>query len=171
MVRRLPFKSGTAPQIISAVLLSLSLLVPAAQAQQADTVERSFAVALIRDVLVAVNHGNWTGNYTVLRDYASRDFADANDPTRLAGLFAPVREAGLDMLPVLVIEPTILKAETASRDTQMRLTGYFPTTPQHISFDLVMVQERRRWVLLDISVGQFDPIEEPRQTAPAEPAE
>jgi len=171
MVSRLPFKIGTAPQIISAVLISLSLLVPTAQAQQADTVERSFAVALIRDVLVAVNHGNWTGNYTVLRDYASRDFADANDPTRLAGLFAPVREAGLDMLPVLVIEPTILKAETAARDTQMRLTGYFPTTPQHISFDLVMVQERRRWVLLDISVGQFDPIEQPIQPAPAQPAD
>lgn len=164
-------KHATAPQIISAVLVSFLLLAPTARAQQAEIIERSFAVALIRDVLIAVNHGNWTGNYTVLRDYASRDFATANDPTRLAGLFAPVREAGLDMLPVLVIEPTILNAETAARDTQMRLTGYFPTEPQHISFDLVMVQERQRWVLLDISVGQFDPIDPPQPEPPAAPAD
>ncbi len=133
-------------------------------AQQVDQVERSFAVALIRDVLTAVNHGNWTGNYTVLRDYASRDFAEANDPTRLAGLFAPVREAGLDMLPVLATEPEILNTQIAAGDTQIRLTGYFPVMPEHISFDLVFVNEKARWVLLDVSVGKFEPIEK----APAE---
>ncbi|KIN65536.1 hypothetical protein Z945_579 [Sulfitobacter noctilucae] len=138
-----------------------------AQAQQVEQVERSFAVALIRDVLTAINHGNWTGNYTVLRDYASRDFATANDPTRLAGLFAPVREAGLDMLPVLATEPEILNTQIAAGDTQIRLTGYFPVLPEHISFDLVFVNEKARWVLLDVSVGKFDPITEPQETAPA----
>jgi len=149
------------------LLLCATLAAPAppATAQQQDQVERSFAVALIRDVMIAVNQGNWTGNYTVLRDYASRDFSTANDPTRLAGLFAPVREAGLDMLPVLVIDPVILNSQAGAGGTQLRLTGYFPTEPQHISFDMVMVQERRRWVLLDISVGQFDPIEKPSDPA------
>ena len=123
-------------------------------------VERSFAVALIRDVLIAVNHGNWTGNYTVLRDYASRDFAEANDPTRLAGLFTPVREAGVDMMPILVTEPKILNSQIAGNNRQIRLTGYFPVTPEHISFDLVFVNERGRWLLLDISVGKFEPIPE-----------
>ncbi len=143
------------------MLLLCAALASPVSAQEQANVERSFAIALIRDVLMAVNQGNWTGNYTVLRDYASRDFSSANDPTRLAGLFAPVREAGLDMLPALVTDPVILNTQTAVGDTQMRLTGYFPTEPQHISFDLVMVQERRRWTLLDISVGQFDPITEP----------
>ncbi|QUJ75980.1 hypothetical protein KDD17_13755 [Sulfitobacter albidus] len=133
--------------------------VPLAAQQSAD-VERSFAVALIRDTLTAVNHGNWTGNYTVLRDYASADFAEANDPTRLAGLFAPVREAGLDMLPVLVEEPTILQQQVAAGGSQMRLTGYFPSRPEHISFDLVYILEKARWVLLDISVGKFDALPE-----------
>ena len=159
--------NSKAPQsLIAALFLTFAGLVPA-QAQQAATAERSFATALIRDVLTAVNHGNWTGNYTVLRDYSASDFAAANDPTRLAGLFTPVREAGIDMLPILVTEPEILSAQTTAGDTQMRLTGYFPTTPQHISFDMVFVRENRRWLLLDISVGQFDPIERPAP-APAE---
>ena len=146
-------------QTLFAVLTALTLMTGAAQAQQEATVERSFAVALIRDVMTAINHGNWTGNYTVLRDYASRDFANANDPTRLAGLFAPVREAGLDMLPVLVEEPTLLNSLIAARGEQIRLTGYFPVLPEHISFDLVFINEKSRWVLLDVSVGKFDPIE------------
>jgi hypothetical protein len=133
-------------------------------AQQNIEVERSFAVALIRAILIATNQGNWTGNYTDLRDYASRDFSSANDPIRLAGLFAPVREAGLDMLPVLSTEPEILNTQAAAGNTQMRLTGYFPVLPEHISFDLVFVFEKSRWVLLGVSVGKFDPITTPAPT-------
>lgn len=154
---------------MSAAFLALFLSAPLAHAQ--DQVERSFAVALIRDVLIAVNQGNWTGNYTVVRDYAASDFSAANDPTRLAGLFANIREAGLDMLPVLVEDPTILRAQTTQRTDQMRLTGYFPTEPQHFSFDLVFVRENQRWLLLDISVGTFDPIDAPANNSASEEGE
>jgi hypothetical protein len=157
-----------APRSFSAVLLCTLLMgTPLAAQQQSDSIDRSFATALIRDVLTAVNHGNWTGNYTVLRDYASRDFAEANDPTKLAGLFAPVREAGIDMLPIMVTEPTILQAQVAADNRQMRLMGYFPTTPRHISFDLVLRNERSRWALMDISVGEFEPIPQPAPSAAA----
>ena len=148
------------------MLLSVIFLTGNARAQQEPVVERSFATALIRDVLTAINHGNWTGNYTVLRDYASRDFAEANDPTRLAGLFAPVREAGLDMLPVLVEEPEILNSQVNAGGTQIRLTGYFPALPEHISFDLVFINEKSRWVLLDVSIGKFEPIVKAPAPAP-----
>lgn len=156
-----------APRIFCAVLVAGITLGTPGFAQQNVEVERSFAVALIRDVLIAINQGNWTGNYTVLRDYASSDFSSANDPTRLAGLFAPVREAGLDMLPILSTEPEILSTQAANANTQMRLTGYFPIMPEHVSFDLVFVNEKSRWVLLDVSVGKFDPIKTPAPTQDA----
>ena len=159
MVKRAISNISKAPRTLFAVLVLLSVAIPPAHAQENPNVERSFAVALIRDVLIAINQGNWTGNYTVLRDYASRDFSEANDPTRLAGLFAPVRETGLDMLPVLVEEPEILNSQIDARGQQIRLTGYFPVLPEHISFDLVFVNEKSRWVLLDVSVGKFEPIE------------
>lgn len=133
----------------------------AAQDQAAPLVEPSYATAVVRDILTAVNHGNWTGNYTVLRDYASPDFALANDPTRLAGLFTQLRTQHLDLLPVLITEPVLLKTDLAEQQTQMRLTGYFPLQPQHVSFDLAFEREGSRWLLMAISVGAFDPIEPP----------
>ncbi|WP_188790249.1 hypothetical protein [Salipiger pallidus] len=158
MVTRRLLNNFLSPRrICAAIALSMVLAVPATAQEK---VERSFAVALVRDVLTAINHGNWTGNYTVLRDYASRDFAEVNDPTRLAGLFTALREAGLDMMPILVVEPTLLQTEVSARGDQIRLTGYFPTEPQHFSFDMVFVNESRRWLLFDISVGAFDPITE-----------
>ena len=44
--------------------------------------------------LIAVNHGNLTGNYTVLRDLGSDRFRQQNDAARLAAVFAePARPA------------------------------------------------------------------------------
>ena len=164
-------RTTEAPRRLSAALLAILLLATPGLAQ--EQVERSFATALVRDIMTAVHHGNRTGNYTVLRDYAARDFGAANNATQLAARFTELRNSGLDMLPVLVVEPKILQAQIAAGNDQMRLTGYFPTQPQHFSFDLVFLQERGRWRMLDISAGAFDPIEvpEPQAEEPAADAE
>lgn len=128
---------------------------------ETDLVEPSYATALIRDVLAAVNHGNWTGNYTVLRDYAAPEFGLANDPTRLAGLFTDVRAERLDLLQVMVTEPVLVDTQLSQSGRELRLTGYFPLQPRHVSFDLVFGLEGRRWLLLGISVGAFDPLDKP----------
>lgn len=126
---------------------------------EAPLVEPSYATVLIRDVLAAVNHGNWTGNYTVLRDIAAPEFALANDPTRLAGLFTPLREERLDLLQAMVVDPVILDSALSDTGQELRLTGFVPLQPRHVSFDLVLGLEGRRWLLLGISVGAFDPID------------
>lgn len=119
-------------------------------------IEESFAVALVRDALLAVNHANMTGNYTTLRDYASDSFHDANTATDLAILFDRVRGERLDLLPVLSVEP-VLDATTLSMDGRvMRLTGHFPLQPRSITFDLEFVNEQGRWVIYGIAVGAFD---------------
>ena len=151
------------PRICAAALL-LCLAAPVAAQEAAPQVagpveiEESFAVALVRDVMAAVNHGNWTGNYTVLRDYADTGFAAANDPTRLAALFAPLREGRVDLLPTLVTDPVILRSEARPDGAEMQLTGYFPMEPEHVSFDLLMRREGNRWWVRGISVGTFEPI-------------
>jgi len=145
---------------LHAAALAFALLLPSHSASaQVDAVESSYATALVRDVLAAVNHGNWTGNYTVVRDYAAPDFAAANDPTKLAGLFVRLRAEQLDLTRVLVTEPVILNAQLTETREQMRLTGYFPLQPQHVSFDLTFAQEGSRWLLTGISIGAFDAIE------------
>ncbi|MDN5568862.1 MAG: hypothetical protein L0G27_09005 [Paracoccus sp. (in: a-proteobacteria)] len=149
----------------ASLTLALTLSGVGAMAQDAPTqttlIEPSYATALIRDVLAAVNHGNWTGNYTVLRDYAAPEFAQANDPTRLAGLFTDVRAERLDLLQAMVTDPVMVDTQLSQSGRELRLTGYFPLQPRHVSFDLVFGLEGRRWLLLGISVGAFDPLDKP----------
>lgn len=153
MVKRTLHK-GTS--LLLAAAFGLSLLANPVRAQEA--VERSFAIALIRDVLTAVNHGNWTGNYTVVRDYSSQSFSLSHDATALSALFLPLRSEHLDLLQVLVSDPVILKSELSAGRDEMRLLGYFPLQPEHVSFDLTFVQEGTRWRFTGISVGAFPPI-------------
>lgn len=173
MVSHAAKRTGTAHALSLAIAMALALVGASAHAQdtpapadpqqepqaEAPLVEPSYATALIRDVLAAVNHGNWTGNYTVLRDIASPEFGLANDPTRLAGLFTPLREERLDLLQAMVIDPVILESALSDTGQELRLTGYVPLQPRHVSFDLVLGLEGRRWLLLGISVGAFDPID------------
>jgi hypothetical protein len=157
-------KSGA---LLRAASLGMALALTSVGAVAQDTptesaiIEQSYATALIRDVLAAVNHGNWTGNYTVLRDYAAPEFALANDPTRLAGLFTDVRAERLDLLQVMVTDPVMVDSQLSESGQELRLTGYFPLQPRHVSFDLVFGLEGRRWLLLGISVGAFDPLDKP----------
>ena len=62
-------------------------------------------LALLRNTLIAVDQGNKTGNYTVLRDLGTPAFREANTPAKLGLVFANLVEQGVDMLPVLVVEP------------------------------------------------------------------
>lgn len=171
MVGHAATRTGTAQALSLAIAMALALVGASALAQdapaepqpepraEAPLVEPSYATALIRDVLAAVNHGNWTGNYTVLRDIAAPEFALANDPTRLAGLFTPLREERLDLLQAMVVDPVILDSALSDTGQELRLTGFVPLQPRHVSFDLVLGLEGRRWLLLGISVGAFDPID------------
>ncbi|MEO8493924.1 MAG: hypothetical protein ABI614_02560 [Planctomycetota bacterium] len=62
-------------------------------------------VMLIRNTLTAVNHGNITGNYTVLRDLSGDGFRKLNTAANLGATFANLRQQQLDLSPILVIEP------------------------------------------------------------------
>ena len=149
-------KSWLAPLLLA---VALCIAAPAAaQTSDAPPVERTYAVALVRDVMALINHGNWTGNYTVLRDSADAEFASANDPTRLAALFLQIRTERLDLLQTLVTDPVILRSDVSGGTSELRLTGYFPLQPRHVSFDLTFRRELSRYRLTGISVGAFDPL-------------
>lgn len=127
-----------------------------ATAQQTTQIEESFAVALIRDTLLAVNHANWTGNYTTLRDYAATAFHDANTATDLAILLQRVRAEKLDLLPVLSVDPVIETSAVSLDQRIIRLSGHFPLQPRSITFDLEFMNEAGRWRIYGLSVGAFD---------------
>jgi hypothetical protein len=154
--------AALAQLVACGIFLGAWLVVPPAQSQtpqqqNGSVMEEALALALIRDTLIALNHANWTGNYSVFRDYAAPSFATANDPVKLTAIFQPIRAAGLDMLPVLVLQPHYSKVGPVDEGRRFRLNGFFPSQPKHIGFDLVYEPVNNRWKLYSISVAPLDP--------------
>ena len=82
------------PVVAAAIVMALA---PVAQAHEADAgsapaPDSQETAQLVWTTLIAVDHANRTGNYSVLRDPAAPSFPDANNPPQTAGIFPTVRE-------------------------------------------------------------------------------
>lgn len=127
---------------------SLALLPP-----KVPTVPTPPAVlALVRTTLTAVDHGNKTGNYTVLRDLAGPDFRDANTASKLSGVFANLVAQRVDMLPVLVVEPTYREAPRLTARRMLYVAGRFEIQPRPVSFELLFDVWKGEWRLYGVSI-------------------
>ena len=153
MVKRLSLKSVQTPWYFATAFVAVMGAPLPAAAQQSTQIEESYAVALIRDALLAVNHANLTGNYTTLRDYAAQSFHDANTATDLALLLQRVRSEQLDLLPVLSVQPVLEQSVLSLDQRIMRLSGYFPLEPRSITFDIEFAKENNRWLIYGLAVG------------------
>lgn len=153
--------------LLALPLFAVAFAVPAAA--QAPPPDGALVQILIKDALTALNHANLTGNYTVLRDLGSPAFRSGNDAARLATIFAPLREQGIDLAPILVFAPQIAEAALTDEDTRLRLAGVFPTRPSNVNFSLVFEPVGQRWRLLTIGVTTSPaPAQAAADAAPAE---
>jgi hypothetical protein len=115
---------------------------------------------LVRNALTLLNHGNLTGNYTVLRDLASPRFRQRNSAADLSGTFANLRLQKLDLSPILVIPPQFNQPPQIVGD-RLQMVGLFPTRPQAVQFALAFQQVEGGWMIDEISL-RVAPVEEPR---------
>lgn len=120
---------------------------------------------LIRNTLTLVNHGNLTGNYTVLRDLASERFRQRNTAGDLATTFGNLRQQKLDLSPILVIDPQLTQPPTEVAPGRLQLVGQFPTRPQAVQFALVFQQVAAGWMIDEISLRVATPENRPQQPA------
>src|SRR5438552_3852933 len=88
--------------IASIVAAGAAHVAPAQQPKPAQ-IDRNGVLILVRSTLLALDHANKTGNYTVLRDLAAPAF-QVNTAARLAEIFAGHRREGLDLSGVIVID-------------------------------------------------------------------
>ena len=105
----------------------------------------------IRTTIIALNQANITGNYTVFRELATPNFQQSNNPARLTEIFADLRNRKVDMSPVFFINPKLVR-KPEIRDGLLRLSGYFPTNPEQINFDMMFQRWDGRWRLHGIAV-------------------
>ena len=109
-------------------------------------------LALVRNTLLAVDHANKTGNYTVLRDLSGPDFHDANDAARLSQIFASLRAQNIDLLPVTVVEPQYKEPARLTAKRMLYIAGRFQLSPRPVSFELLFEVVRGQWRIYGISI-------------------
>src|SRR5262249_4633683 len=120
--------------------------------------------------LLALDHANKTGNYTVLRDLGSPGF-QTNTAARLAEIFATQRKDNIDLSGVVVLEPQLTVLPQIEANGLMHMAGFFPSAPTQVSFELAYAPVDRQWRLFAVSVsfGQATPVAPSPPEPPSQP--
>jgi hypothetical protein len=117
-----------------------------------SSTELAVVLTLVRNTLVALNQANLTGNYTVLRDLGAPGFREANNSSRLAEIFAPVRALNIDLSPVVLIEPRLTVAKV-NDNGMLSIAGSLPTQPVVVSFEMLYQRVQNGWQIFGVSIS------------------
>jgi len=126
---------------------------PAPAQQQSLPVSIEQALYLIRSTLLTLNDANHSGNYTVLRDLAAPDFQAHNTAADLGQSFSDLRRRNFDLHGAALLAPQLTAVPALDQKGMLRLTGYIPTRPLQINFDLLFQVVGNQWRLYGISVA------------------
>jgi hypothetical protein len=140
---------------VAGVCLTSAALTNSARAEQAAkpaSIERPGVLILVRSSLLALDHANKTGVYTVLRDLGSPQF-QTNTAARLSDIFAGQRRDKLDLSAVAAVDPQLSTPPQIDPNGMLRLVGFFPAGQQQLNFDLSFAPVNGQWRLFGISAG------------------
>jgi hypothetical protein len=106
---------------------------------------------LVRTAMVALDQADVTGNYTVLRDISAPGFREKHSAADLARIFAPIRDAKIDLSEAVLLDPHISKA-TVNEQKMLYVVGAFDTKPLPVSFEFLFEPIGGRWRIFGIAV-------------------
>ncbi len=124
-----------------------------AQDAKPAQIDRNGVLILIRSSLLALDQANKTGNYTVLRDLGAPGFQSANTAARLGDIFASLRRDKIDLSGVAVLEPQLTLLPQIESSGMMHMSGFFPSVPAEVKFELLYAPVDGQWKLFGMSVG------------------
>ena len=138
----------------AAAVAAAAMVCPALAQQEPKPagIDRNGVIILIRESLLALDQANKTGNYTVLRDLGAPAF-QANNAARLGEIFASERRDNLDLSGVAVLEPQLSLLPQIEANGLLHMSGFFPSAPEQVNFDLAFAPVNGQWKLFGISVG------------------
>jgi hypothetical protein len=139
---------------LASVALALSTPVRAQTggAAKPAQIDRNGVLILVRSTLLALDHANKTGNYTVLRDLGSPQF-QSNSDARLGEIFAQLRRDRLDLAGVADLDPQLTLMPQIEPGGMMHMRGFFPSAPTQVNFELLFAPVSGQWRLFGLSVG------------------
>ena len=141
--RKRPTKSKTKNPRARLPQTSSKVRVPSGPAQN----------VLIRRTLLTLNDANLSGNYSVLRDMAAPAFQDANNAAKLAAIFSGLRKNNIDIAPILLFDPKLVRPPEIDDNGMLRLSGYIPTKPQQVNFDMLFQRSKKKWLIFGLAVN------------------
>lgn len=118
---------------------------------------------MIRTLLAALHHANFTGNYTVLHSLAAPAFQAKTSPADLGIAFTELRKLNVDMSAALIVSPELTEQPGVTQDGRLRLIGQVPTAPLALVFEMYFRPVDNVWRYDTLSVGV-------RPAKPASPA-
>ncbi len=142
---------------------------PSAAAPDARIPEARGLSILIRRTLLTLNDANLTGNYTVLRDLAAPGFQSANNAAKLSEIFASLRNHNIDLAPIMYFEPKLVRQPEITTIGMLRVSGFIPTRPQQVNFDMLFQKVADKWRLFGIAVNTTAAQPEAASLTPALP--
>ena len=125
---------------------------PAKSTAPALKMETVQLITLIKSTIMAVQHANQTGNYSVLRDLGSPVFRERFDQARLTAIFANLRSRGVNLSPVLFLAPNLTKQPEMTEGNELHLVGDFPTQPLQIQYEMLFLELDGVWRLNGLAV-------------------
>lgn len=138
----------------------------AAAPQPSSPISLEQALYLIRSTLLTLNDANRSGNYTVLRDLAAPEFQARNTAADLSQSFADLRRRNFDFYGAALLAPQLTAVPALDAEKRLRLTGFIPTRPLQINFDLSFEVVGEKWRLFGIAVQTPPAPPQPQADAP-----
>jgi len=122
-------------------------------AKRAPTPTALVGTILVKNTVIALGHALNTGNFSVLRDLAAPSFREANDAASLAGIFADLKRRKIDLTPIVALDPVFREATLLNNNQALQVTGYFPSRPMSVTFNIIYQDVAAQWRPISISVG------------------
>ena len=107
---------------------------------------------LVWSTILAVDHANQSGNYSVLRDMSAQGFQINNNAATLANIFAGLRNSRIDLSNALLVPPTYTEPPRQVQADVFEVKGQFNLRPTSIYFDMYFQWEQGRWKLFGIDI-------------------
>jgi hypothetical protein len=124
---------------------------------------------LVRRTLLTLNDANLSNNYAVLLALAGPGFQSKNDVKKLEQNFAELRKSGLDLAPAAYIVPRLKRKPEITKEGLLRLSGFVPSKPVQVNFEMAFQNVDKRWRLdgIAVSTNPVQPTAPGSTTSPA----
>jgi hypothetical protein len=106
----------------------------------------------------------------VLHALGAPSFQKANTPAKLAEIFKNLRQRNIDLTPIILFSPILLREPVINAQGMLHLVGYYKTTPQQVHFELLFQPVSGQWRLFGISV-RTQPANQPAAASAADKGE